>query len=277
VAQCAGLSGVPLQGSEGNYPLAPLAHRNAAGAASRGSYFDFTEGVVGMLATDTVPIGFLPVFEGISGLAEASNKCIQLQKLASSSGNNYTTPHCLGTVVSYGFFAGLYSGLEYDIVKAFASKVDALELLAENVTAQCALNDVDQAKFATSQKLIISALFFLWLAALTGAGATVLGSLALNAATTAGLLVGTITLVVGLFNMYSAPVYSKVGSPCAKGAVCYTSSASIPLAIAAITFSAASMIVFSAATVFARKAGKAARDNVMAKGAAGEVPHTAAV
>jgi hypothetical protein len=83
VAQCAGLSGVPLQGSEGNYPLAPLAHRNAAGAASRGSYLDLTEGVVRMLAAGTVPEQFLPVFEGISSLAEASNSCIQLQKLAS--------------------------------------------------------------------------------------------------------------------------------------------------------------------------------------------------
>jgi hypothetical protein len=72
--------------------------------------------------------------------------------------------------------------------------------------------------------------------------------------------------------MYSAPVYAKLGSPCAKEAVCYTSSVSIPLAIAAITLSAASMIVLSAATVFARKAGKAARGNVTAKGAAGEVP-----
>jgi hypothetical protein len=277
VTQCAALSGVPLQGSEGNYPLAPLTNRNAAGAASRGSYFDFTKGVVAMLAAGTVPEQFLPVFEGISGLAEASNSCIGLQQLASSyGGNNYTTPHCLGTVVSYGFFAGLYSGLEYDIVKAFSSPVDALGLLAENVTAQCALNDVDQAKFATSQKLIISALFFLWLAALTGAGATALGSLALNAASTVGSLVGAITLVVGLFNMYTAPVYAKVGAHCEQGAVCYTSSVSIPLAIAAIAFSAASIIAFSVATVFARKAGKASQDNAMAnKGAAGEAPHTA--
>lgn len=278
VAQCAALSGVPLQGSEGNYPLAPLANRNATGAASRGSYFDFTKGVVAMLAAGTVPEQFLPVFEGISGLAEASNSCIGLQELASSyGGNNYTTPHCLGTVVSYGFFSGLYSGLEYDLVKAFTSPVDALDLLAENVTAQCALNDVDLAKFATSQKLIISALFFLWLAALTGAGATALGSLALNAAATVGSLVGAITLVVGLFNMYTAPVYAKVGAPCEQGAVCYTSSVSIPLAIAAIAFSVASIIAFSVATVFALKAGKASQDNAMAKGAAGEAPHTAAV
>jgi hypothetical protein len=273
VAQCAALSGVPLQGSEGNYPLAPLAN-----FASRGSYFDFTKGVVAMLAAGTVPKPFLPVFEGIKDVAVASNSCASLQELASSVGNtNYTTPHCLGTVISYSFFAGLYSGLDFDLVKAFALPVDALDQLAENVTTQCALNDVDQAKFAASQKLIISALFFLWLSVVMGAGASVLGSLALNAATTVATLVGAITLVVGLFNMYTAPVYKKVGAPCAQGEVCYSSSVSISLAIAAIAFSAASVIVFLVATVFAWKAGKASQNNAIAKGAAGEAPHAAVV
>ena len=217
-----------------------------------------------MLDAGTVPEQLLPVFKDIKGVAEASNRC------NGRFGQGPTLRECIGTVISYGFFAGLYPGLQYDM--DFISG-ETRNLLVQNVTTQCELNDVDQAHFATSQKLLISALSFLWLSAVTGLVATALGSLALNIATTVGSLVGAITLVVGFVLIYTAPVYSKVGAPCAEGAVCYTFGQSISLTIAAIAFSIASVIAFFVATLFAYKAGKASQDNAMAKGAAGAAPH----
>jgi hypothetical protein len=147
--------------------------------------------------------------------------------------------------------------------RSFTSELDALDLLAEDVTAECALNDVDQAKLASSQKLVISALLFLWLAVLTGAGATVLGSLALNAAATVGSLSARSRSWSAFSTCTPRPCTQKVGAPCAKNAICYTSSVSIPLAIAAVVLSAASVIALSVATVLARQAGKTCQDNVM--------------